>query len=95
MAFLRFGKKQLADIVKVQQFCEKEGITFDLLVDHLDLQVGDATHPTPSVQTDLPPVNPSPIKAEENPGWAVAKHDGAVCSDINCTNAHHYFAEVS
>jgi len=36
----RFGKRQLSDVVKVQQFLEKEEIDYELLLDHIDLQVG-------------------------------------------------------
>lgn len=90
----RFGRKQLSDVVKIQQFLEKENIEFELLLDQIDVQVGAAGIQTTSGPTEVAAPNPAPVKAEVNPGWEPAKHNGNICRDVQCGDAHHYFATV-
>lgn len=86
----RFGRKQVSDVVRVVNYLEKENIDYQLLVDHLDVQVGGVAPALPSAEKLVPPPDhPGPPINPMAGIWKAAEHDGIICKDEGCLDVAH------
>jgi peroxiredoxin len=89
-----FGKK-ISDVLKVAEFMDKNGITFELVSDvEFDIE-GDISRAIegdePSKEKMVPTVERVRVTSSD-PLWRVAQHDNKVCQDTNCKDVTHYGA---